>query len=90
MKMGSQELGSKARETAEIAVGLGVLAFQRAQVQRQALMRQLQSSASEAEAALGSLKVEVDKRANLMEEGLRQTTQQAQRAATDLLRNFRA
>lgn len=90
VKIDSEELSHKARETAEVAVGLGVLALQRAQVQRQALMRQMHSSASEAEALLGSLRVEVDKRANMMEEGLRQTTQQAQKAAAGFLRNLGA
>lgn len=88
MRIDSEELSHKARETAEVAVGLGVLAFQRAQVQRQALMHQLHDSAAEAEAMLGSWRVEVDKRANMMEEGLRHTTQQAQKAAAGFLRSL--
>lgn len=53
---------SHAREAAEIVVGLGVLGFQRAQVERRQLMKRMEGTRSEAETAVEGLRSEMSKR----------------------------
>ena len=53
-----------------VSVGLGVIAFQKVQVQRQELRKQLQGQVGDAKAQLSSLGKLVDERVKLVEERL--------------------
>lgn len=77
------QVAEQVKAAAEVVVGMGVLGFQRAQVERRALMRRLEGPRSEAQATLDGLRSQLEKGAgefdhlvaplrSKLDEGLRQ------------------
>jgi TolA-binding protein len=58
------------KDTLYVSVGLGVIAFQRAQVQRQELRKQLESQLGDARGSVGKVTKLVDERVKTVEERL--------------------
>lgn len=72
-----------ARDAAYVGIGFGVLAFQKAQVQRNELQKRLESSVTEGKAGFGKLGEDVQDRLKLVEERLEALGKQVDAAADD-------
>ena len=71
------------KDAAYIGIGFGVLAFQKAQVQRQELQKRLEAGLSDAKGGFGKLGEDVQDRVKLVEERLEALTKQVDAAADD-------
>jgi DNA anti-recombination protein RmuC len=77
------DVRSTLRDAAYVGIGFGVLAFQKAQVQRQELKKQLETSVSEGKAGFGKLGEDVQDRLKVVEERLEALGKQVDAAADD-------
>ncbi|MEY2571211.1 MAG: hypothetical protein QOE63_1561 [Acidimicrobiaceae bacterium] len=66
----SEDITKAVKDALYVSVGLGVLAFQKAQVQRQELRKQLKGQVGDARTQLSSVTKLVDERVKLVEERL--------------------
>jgi ElaB/YqjD/DUF883 family membrane-anchored ribosome-binding protein len=71
------------RDAAYVYIGFGVLAFQKAQVQRKELQQKLEASLGDAKGGFGKLGEDVQDRLKLVEERLEALAKQADAAADD-------
>ena len=77
------DVRSTLKDAAYIGIGFGVLAFQKAQVQRQELAKKLETSVTEGKAGFGKLGEDVQDRLKLVEERLEALGTQVDAAADD-------
>jgi hypothetical protein len=77
------DVRSTLRDAAYVGIGFGVLAFQKAQVQRVELQKRLESSVGEAKGGFGKLNEDVQDRLKLVEERLEALGKQVDAAADD-------
>jgi ElaB/YqjD/DUF883 family membrane-anchored ribosome-binding protein len=77
------DLRSTIKDAAYVGIGFGVLAFQKAQVQRQELRKRLESSVGEARGGFGKLNEDVQDRFKLVEERLEALGKQVDAAVDD-------
>ena len=77
------DVRSTLKDAAYVGIGFGVLAFQKAQVQRQELQKRLESSVGEAKGGFGKLSEDVQDRIKLVEERLEALSKQVDAAADD-------
>ena len=68
----TSEMTRIARETAYVAVGLGVLGLHRAQVRRQELMKHLAEPKSQGSARLGAVRGEITKQVKAVDQAFEQ------------------
>jgi hypothetical protein len=68
----TDDIVGTARDAAYVAVGLGVLAFQRAQVRREELLKALSGSRGEIEGRLADVRDEIGKRVKFIDERFEQ------------------
>lgn len=71
------------KDAAYVGIGFGVLAFQKAQVQRQELQKRLEAQLGDAKGGFGKLGEDVQDRLKLVEERLEALGKQADAAADD-------
>lgn len=72
------------KDAAYVGIGFGVLAFQKAQVQRQELKKQLESGLGDAKGGFGSLGTTLEDRVKLVEERLEAMGKQGEQLAEEL------
>lgn len=77
------DVRSTIKDAAYVGIGFGVLAFQKAQVQRQELQKRLESGIGDAKGSFGKLGDDVQDRIKLVEERLEALTKQVDAAADD-------
>jgi hypothetical protein len=77
------DVRSTLRDAAYVGIGFGVLAFQKAQVQRQELTKKLESGIGEAKGGFDKLGEDVQDRLKLVEERLEALGKQVDAAADD-------
>jgi len=77
------DLRSTIKDAAYVGIGFGVLAFQKAQVQRQELQKRFEASLGEAKGGFGKLSDDVQDRIKLVEERLESLSKQVDAAADD-------
>src|SRR3954469_5397764 len=77
------DVRSTIKDAAYAGIGFGVLAFQKAQVQRQELQKRLEATVGEAKGGFGKLGEDVQDRIKLVEERLEALTKQVDAAADD-------
>ena len=82
------DVRSTIKDAAYIGIGFGVLAFQKAQVQRQELQKRLQTGLGDAKGGFGKLGDDVQDRFKLVEERLEALTKQVEAAADDVEERF--
>jgi ElaB/YqjD/DUF883 family membrane-anchored ribosome-binding protein len=82
------DVRSTLKDAAYVGIGFGVLAFQKAQVQRQELLKRLESGLAEAKGGFGKLGDDVQDRVKLVEERLEALGKQVDDAADDLEERF--
>ena len=77
------DVRSTVKDAAYVGIGFGVLAFQKAQVQRQELQKRFEASVGEAKGGFGKLSEDVQDRIKLVEERLEALSKQVDAAADD-------
>lgn len=77
------DVRSTIKDAAYVGIGFGVLAFQKAQVQRQELRKQLETTNGRAKAGFDKLGDDLQDRRKLVEERLESITKQVDAAADD-------
>lgn len=77
------DVRSTLKDAAYVGIGFGVLAFQKAQVQRQELRKQLEATLGNAKGGFAKLGDDVQDRLKLVEERLESITKQVDAAADD-------
>ena len=77
------DVRSTLKDAAYIGIGFGVLAFQKAQVQRQELQKRIEASLGDAKGGFEKLGDDVQDRIKLVEERLESLTKQVEAAADD-------
>ena len=77
------DVRSTIKDAAYVGIGFGVLAFQKAQVQRQELQKRFEASIGDAKGGFGKLSEDVQDRIKLIEERLEALSKQADAAADD-------
>jgi len=77
------DVRSTIKDAAYVGIGFGVLAFQKAQVQRQELQKRFEASIGEAKGGFGKLSDDVQDRIKLVEERLEALSKQVDAAADD-------
>jgi ElaB/YqjD/DUF883 family membrane-anchored ribosome-binding protein len=82
------DVRSTIKDAAYIGIGFGVLAFQKAQVQRQELQKRLESTLGDAKGGFGKLGDDVQDRVKLVEERLEALSKQVEAAADDVEDRF--
>jgi hypothetical protein len=82
------DVRSTIKDAAYIGIGFGVLAFQKAQVQRLELQKQLEATFGEAKGGFEKLGDDVQDRVKLVEERLEALTKQVEAAADDVEDRF--
>ena len=78
------DVRSTIKDAAYVGIGFGVLAFQKAQVQRQELQKRLEAGLGDAKGGFGKLGDDVQDRFKLVEERLEALTKQVEAAADDV------
>ena len=82
------DVRSTIKDAAYVGIGFGVLAFQKAQVQRQELRKQLEAQLGTAKGGFGKLGDDVQDRIKLVEERLEALSKQADSFADDFEERF--
>ena len=82
------DVRSTIKDAAYIGIGFGVLAFQKAQVQRQELLKRLEASLGDAKGGFGKLGDDVQDRVKLVEERIEALNKQVEAAADDVEDRF--
>jgi hypothetical protein len=77
------DMRSTIKDAAYVGIGFGVLAFQKAQVQRQELQKRFETSVGDAKGGFGKLSEDVQDRIKLVEERLEALSKQVDAAADD-------
>jgi hypothetical protein len=77
------DVRSTIKDAAYVGIGFGVLAFQKAQVQRQELQKRFEAGLTDAKGGLGKLGEDVQDRIKLVEERLEALSKQVDAAADD-------
>jgi ElaB/YqjD/DUF883 family membrane-anchored ribosome-binding protein len=77
------DVRSTLKDAAYVGIGFGVLAFQKAQVQRQELQKRLESTVGDARGSFGKLSDDVQDRIKLVEERIEALGKQVDAAADD-------
>jgi ElaB/YqjD/DUF883 family membrane-anchored ribosome-binding protein len=77
------DVRSTIKDAAYVGIGFGVLAFQKAQVQRQELQKRFEASIGDAKGGFGKLSDDVQDRIKLVEERLESLSKQVDAAADD-------
>ena len=77
------DVRSTIKDAAYVGIGFGVLAFQKAQVQRQELRKRIEASLGEAKGGFSKLGEDVQDRVKLVEERLEALSKQVDAAADD-------
>src|SRR4051812_45165707 len=80
---GMTDVRSTVKDAAYVGIGFGVLAFQKAQVQRQELQKRFEASIGDAKGGFGKLSDDVQDRIKLVEERLEALSKQVDAAADD-------
>lgn len=77
------DVRSTLKDAAYVGIGFGVLAFQKAQVQRQELQKRLEAGLGDAKGGFGKLSEDVQDRIKLVEERIEALGKQVDAAADD-------
>jgi hypothetical protein len=77
------DMRSTIKDAAYVGIGFGVLAFQKAQVQRQELQKRFETSVGDAKGGFGKLSEDFQDRIKLVEERLEALSKQVDAAADD-------
>ena len=78
------DLRDYAKDAAYVAVGFGVIAFQKAQVRRQELRKQLDAQLGDAKSGFGTLQTSVEDQVKLLEERFAALGEQVERYGDEL------
>ena len=82
------DVRATARDAAYVGIGFGVLAFQKAQVQRQELKKKLDAGLADAQGNVKSLGSTLEDRVKLVEERLEALSKQGEQLADELEARF--